>query len=558
MDNQVAMKKIIGKFFVVVLFLSVTVGLYAQYAQLTVTNLDGNPCKQVYVGIPFVVSLYVEGGANDDKQPEILGLQRFNWQFEGTSSTISTVRGFMKVDRTYRYRVRIDKAGDYILGPAHLKTQGDTIESNVVKIHVSAEPPQQAPDALVTCSMSVDKQQVYKGERIQLAVRILCPADAAQVEISRPELPDFLVDNIEGPISNLQHDDETKRYYAWKFTLYAKREGALIVPAVSAVAQVPLAQHNDLFSRFFGAAYEKKIVYSNAVEVDVIPLPAYNSAIDGVGQFAKFLASVNKYTLHVGDAVSLQMQVEGDGNLNEALKTIQLPSGLRSYMSEQSYKPGREDMRIKTQEFIIQPLEPGQFTLPEQKFTYFDTKKHRYKTLRTKPIVLDVIPAPLQQSSVLPVLLDKNRLGPLWENGQWYATPQSCLPWPLFVLFLLAPFGFFALRRAYLRYQGSRRKRYALMRSKLAQAQRDHDVAQLYPLFLMVIAQSMGKQETEITIQDMLCTVQEAGFTQDELKAWQLFVAEIMQAAFGGKITETNDQLFQDADYWLQEFEKKL
>src|SRR5581483_8503416 len=103
-----------------------------------------------------------------------------------------------------------------------------------------------------------------------------------------------------------------------------------------------------------------------------------------------------------------------------------------------------------TFEYIVQGSQAGEWTLPSQEFTYFDTTTRKYRTLKTEPLVITITPSPLKKqhapavASPVSTALDttsdiRDVIAPLHSKGKWYGHHEKMLPWWLFVIGFLAP-----------------------------------------------------------------------------------------------------------------------
>jgi hypothetical protein len=146
---------------------------------------------------------------------------------------------------------------------------------------------------------------------------------------------------------------------------------------------------------FFGAPLRSEHLKAEPLTIEVVPLPAGAPAgLDpsAVGSFT-LNAQVDRDHVQVGEAITLKLQLTGQGNLRKiALPTVPRLPGWKLYDPKISVELERvsEISGSKTAEYLLLPEQPGQTQIPPLALTYFDTGKASYVTLKTAPIPLTV------------------------------------------------------------------------------------------------------------------------------------------------------------------------
>jgi hypothetical protein len=138
-------------------------------------------------------------------------------------------------------------------------------------------------------------------------------------------------------------------------------------------------------------------VASESAVVTVKALPTQGRPADFSGLVGRFAikASLTAPTANVGDNVTLTLVVEGDGMIDR-LGDVRplLPNGFKSYSDKPAVEraittEGRLTGR-KTFKFALVPVDPGAYTIAEQKLSVFDTAAGAYVTLKTDSLSLQV------------------------------------------------------------------------------------------------------------------------------------------------------------------------
>ena len=90
---------------------------------------------------------------------------------------------------------------------------------------------------------------------------------------------------------------------------YPDQTGKILMPAYSLDFNMPSAQENraDLFSMFFGQRLLRKRIYSNAVELNVDPLPPHPHQPNAIGSFKSIHVKAQPATARQGEGIILTL-----------------------------------------------------------------------------------------------------------------------------------------------------------------------------------------------------------------------------------------------------------
>ncbi|MFT6765914.1 MAG: hypothetical protein ACJAZS_000808, partial [Alteromonas naphthalenivorans] len=393
----------IGKTFF--LLLLTTRLLYADpQVAIKVTDGNGYETKTIGMGMPFLVTVEVSGDAGGISNPDLEGHPPFSLQSAGTSSSIRTVNGQTSVKKQYRYQGRIDKEGEYTIGPAHVHKDGKTFSSESVELEVTHD--QVIPETREAAFLKIDiaKKEVFVGEKISFSLRFYYANNDVRIEgVEPPEFEGFKSTKLKGPQTGKETiDGVVYRYQEWQCILYPKQVGDVVIPAVNAQVSVVVSQSRgsggggDLFSfmdHMMGGRSRRQAMYSNALTLSVKPLPDNDMSTGAVGHFTGLTAKVNLDKAVEGEGVVYTLELIGDGNfvmINHP--QLQVPEGLKFYDSNTHFTSLAAKTFKKDFEYVIQGIEPGTYTIDEQEFTYFDIHKKAYRTLKSKPLKVVITP----------------------------------------------------------------------------------------------------------------------------------------------------------------------
>jgi len=580
--------KIVGK--ILILFLLVCSRVAAE-VELKITDMEGDAVEHVEVGQHFMLEL-TEHGTQSIRHPHIEGLDAFEVEHRGTYSTI--INNDITVMR--KYKLRTTKAGSYSLGPV-ISEDGKEISSEVIQVSVGVEntankdPVQQkTPATAALLSLKFDRTEAYVGQKVIASLSFLYGPSVELERLSEPEFNNFTIGSKTGPIEDSKLlNGVNYNLLTWRYELYPTKTGEHVIPASFADYLMP--QKRDRFaglSFFFGSRKVRKRTYSNAARLNIVPLPPYDSPVEAIGTFISYQAQIDPPVAKEGEGIVLRLTLEGDGNLDGISTPIlqDMPASCKYYDSK-AYKLDKAETGKmgKCFEYIVQVVEGGDFEIPTQEITYFDTKRQIYKTLRTTPLHVTIISLhPSAPKTVDVVVNDEihedaesasnsqpepeqqsDALRSLDKNGAWYALPQRSMSWTwFFLLFALSCcyVGLHAARflNSYVQdYYGAAFRRNRAFPFAKSQMRRLVRRGQLYTLFLELFAHRLEVPVSSVSNEKIEEVLNKVGFSADEIKEWNIFFTMCAAEVYSGQQTQDDAQvLFNQAKNWLKRLEKVL
>ncbi|NTV53518.1 MAG: protein BatD, partial [Candidatus Firestonebacteria bacterium] len=141
---------------------------------------------------------------------------------------------------------------------------------------------------------------------------------------------------------------------------------------------------------------------SEPITIKVKPLPGKGRPAEfsgTVGQWA-LSARLDRQTAKVGEAVTLEIRIFGEGNVKSVGK-IELPpmSGFKVYDTISSADVQKQDYRVrgvKTYRTLLRPEVTGTLTVPPITYHYFDPKTDRFEKVQVPALLLKVSPGEVQ------------------------------------------------------------------------------------------------------------------------------------------------------------------
>ncbi|MFQ5636819.1 MAG: BatD family protein [bacterium] len=364
--------------------------------------------------------------ANRAPQPPLPNLEDFA-SFLGTSSSMNTqiINGQMTVTRGFTHHFIATKVGQFVIPPIKLQFKGKIFESDSIAIQVTTGPSsgqsrssnRGQPSATETLAealflrASVDKKQVYQNEAVTVTYKLYLTVTITSYGISQlPNTVGFWAEDFPTPQRpTLKTEIINGRRYnvaeIKKIALFPQGPGEKTLDPLEINCEVRVKnrrQRRDLFDSFFDDPFLSlgrtvtRTIRSNAIKIDVLPLPEANKPADFSGAVGKFSlsATTDKQNVKTNEAITLKVTLAGQGNIKILTQPKgDFPSDFEVYdpkISENIKRTGGSISGSKTFEFVLIPRFAGKQTIKPFLFSYFDISRNRYRTLKTPPIEIKV------------------------------------------------------------------------------------------------------------------------------------------------------------------------
>ncbi|HXI56920.1 MAG TPA: BatD family protein [Polyangia bacterium] len=247
-----------------------------------------------------------------------------------------------------------------------------------------------------------DKTRAFLGEQVTVSWFLYITQRQDKYEpITEPHTDGFWVEDItpasaRGQLSLTSETVGGRNYQVallMKKALFPLQPGKLtITPLESEVAQVD----------FFGSKLRRQRLKAEPVTIEVLPLPKagqpadFDAAQSNVGKFA-MAAHVDRNTVSVGEAVTLTVEIKGQGNVRN-VRAPALPAldGWKSYPPKSTLtidspgSPGDAVAGTKSLEYLLLPERAGTTMLTSLSLPYFDPEAKAYAVAKTEPVRLEV------------------------------------------------------------------------------------------------------------------------------------------------------------------------
>ena len=330
----------------------------------------------------------------------------------GPSQSIknSWVNGARSYSKSYTYFLSPIKIGTYSIGQAKIEVEGKLYKTLPLEIKVVSavknpnreNDPNYVSDSEIYLVSEISKKSPYLNEGFSVVYKLYFSSNIGITnwrELSSPRYTDFWSQNID--IDNYTIEEGAYKGKSFRFVtlkktvLYPQKEGELIIEPLSLDITVQLPTNRR---DFFGQRVTKpsqKVVTSGDKIINVKQLPTnkpknFNGA---VGSF-NFVVKTSKRQLSVSEALELELQIKGNGNLKLfQLPKLSLPSSLEIYEPERIEKISTNISGMKgslRDLYTIVPSKPGKYKIPKIEFSYFDLKLKKYKTISSNEININI------------------------------------------------------------------------------------------------------------------------------------------------------------------------
>ncbi len=580
---QEKMDKIVGRLSCL-LAIFLFFGLQAELV-MEITSFDGHKITQAAAGEAFIVKLSLDN-VDAAQDIQIKGLKDF--AVKKTGYSLITVNGEKTAQITYQ--VRIDRPGSYLIGPAYSPSTKERSGNARIKIVAERVTQTRAPrngktdkqsNGQVLLRLWVDKDTVFVGQKVKTVLRLyFAQSDDISVEQIVSNDPDTIeLTEKKGPKKGVQEiDGKEFVFLEWQWHMYPTEPGKLVIPAyfVDYSKQLPMQNGLGSFAIFFGPRYERKRVYSNALSLQVRPLPDENRSVDAVGSFLSYNAKISPAVAKKYEGMVLTLSIEGEGNMIGLKEPVLqgMPEAFKYYPSK-NYIEETPFGQKKAFEYIVQGMQDGDWEIPEQTFTYFDVDGRTYKSLSTTSLFVSVLPghAQLPQQGAEPACDiasdDKDGLAPLAEHRIAHEAMSQdgfSLGWFIFILLmplivtLIYMFGFrsgWLVQKLAPRY--IKRRAFVMAQKQLSRAYRYHDTRVLHGIFMQLFAHRLSVPSTSLTKKKIEEIIAQSSWSDETKKDWQIFYDKIAQAAYAGTAGPKEVlRLFHEAAQWIAELERIL
>lgn len=374
-------------------------------AEVSVTlNLDR---REATLADSVQLQVRVSGARRGDAPPVIEGLEPFHVTKGGNASRVEIVNGRYHSGVDYTYYLQPQKKGVFQVGPAGITVNGKTSKSNVVTLNVmaggDASGSKKGP---VFLTAALGSQKAYVEQQIPYTLKLHLRANVSDISLDLPETHELTFRQLEKPKEyQAVYHGVSYRILEVSYGVMPLKPGRFRIPPArmgltvySGRKRTPRGLFDD---PFFGGALRSgrpMTVSSEPLALEVLPFPEKEKPVSFSGLVGRFTieGNLSGSEVHVGDSVTLTLRLSGKGNVNR-LPDLKMPplDHLKTYADEPVFKTraGADGLTgSKTMKWALVPDKEGRYTIPPFTISYFDPETETYRTQKTQPPALKVLP----------------------------------------------------------------------------------------------------------------------------------------------------------------------
>lgn len=416
--------------FVTALLLTIGMAMTAVAQQFTV-----NAPQRVYKGEKFAVTLRLSNaeGNSEPRMPQINGCTLIFGPSVTTRQSYSVVNGHSTsqscIEYTYTYRA--DKTGEFAIPAATISAGGRKFTTRTQRLTITDAPagahssPYDEPeprnrnndvtiDDIATQSTDravqssdvfvriiLSKPTAYEQEAIECTIKLYTKFGISQFFATKqPSFDGFLIEDVQFQSSLNQIETYNGQRYLTallkKCIIFPQKSGKLTIN--SGNYDLNVVQYSSANYGFLSISTprEKKVqVTSNSASIEIKPLPQPQPAgfSGAVGSFQASTKLVGN-NFRTNEPSSLIYTITGTGNIKYVKEPqIDFPSEFELYTPKTTYDTrvvGSNVTGNMTTEYNFVPKTVGKFSIPADKFIYFDPGKKEYITIDLPAYTLNV------------------------------------------------------------------------------------------------------------------------------------------------------------------------
>jgi len=394
--------------------------------------------QQARVGEHLRLVITIEGKANLQGSPELPDLPDFQIYGGGRSSNFSFINGQVSSSLQFTYVLVPKRAGQFTIGSIKIKHKGKTYSTNPLQVSIAAagqaySPPAhaqarpQAPAAprteprglarhaneAVFITTSVDRKSAYINEPIILTFRFFSRIPIlSQPQYQAPDTSGFWAEDLPPQREYItQINGQEYRVIEIRSVLFPTTSGKLTIGPAQLMVHIQDFQRRmrdpfaDSFFRDFFSTGQRVTLQSKPITIQVKPIPQANRPSDFTGTVGKWSLSarLDRTEAKVGEAVTLEIRVFGEGNVKSVGKP-RLPAltGFKVYETVSSSEVQKKENKIqgvKIYRTLLRPEVTGTLSIPPITYSYFNPRTKKFDQVKVPSLSLKVLPGDQQTTS---------------------------------------------------------------------------------------------------------------------------------------------------------------
>ncbi|MFT6998461.1 MAG: HEPN domain-containing protein [Cryomorphaceae bacterium] len=380
---------------------------WGQSATLEAT-VDKNP---VSVSDVFTLKITLTNGKGNIESPD---LNDFQVVFgPSRSSSYRILNGRQSSAITFSYTLRPKQTGTFEIGVAKANVDGKVLTTSPIKVEVvkgvssassssssrqgsqgstkAAAPKSTNQNLIVRTQLS--KSNVHKGEQVVVSFILLSRYNNIDLgDIDFPTLNGFWTEDLPEQQTSWEPNLEVINGMQYRKAILRQQ---VVFPQRSGSIQIESLTLSANVNRSFFNPGENITVRSNSPIITVKELPdgAPKSFNGAVGAF-DFSATVDKSEAKANEAINLKVKVTGSGNLRLIDEPkFKFPEDFEVYDPETNDRVAVTNGGVRGSrsfQYLIIPRYPGEYTIPELQFSFFNSNTGKYQSGTAGPFQFNI------------------------------------------------------------------------------------------------------------------------------------------------------------------------
>ncbi|MCG8571754.1 MAG: BatD family protein [Spirochaetes bacterium] len=364
--------------------------------------------SKVQVDETFKIIIEVKGESGKINLETLPSIDNVLLKFGGQQISTSTVNFQTTTLVTFMFYAKINKAGQYEIGPFTLNIGNELFSVEPVSVNAIQSQEQtvavEKEKSLYFLELEISDNEVYINEFIDITVYFYSLAQFQPLGYQSLKFPQktWIEDirstkEFQGTV--LRNNERYHQYEYEKKRIYIPESGEYTIPPFEFV--INGLKLND-FSEFYPARMNLVTKEVNIIVKDLPEPPGDINFENAVGDF-KVYTQMFPEKLKVDETATLQITLEGSGNFH----TIEQIScthdhSIEKYSVKSQLNNSNQQYKSKTWEYLLIPKKAGAFAITINDFTYFDPEKEKYITISGVEHHLEIVPAQqIKQKTVI-------------------------------------------------------------------------------------------------------------------------------------------------------------
>lgn len=358
----------------------------------------------------------VSGTSKSNSRPILHNVESFDINRGGTSSRVEIVNGKVNAGIDYTYYLQPKKTGTFKIGPAEVKIEGQSFRSKAETLNIIAPPRTSGKNrGPLFLSASISKHSAYVEEQVTYTLKLFRLSPVSDISLDLPETANLEFRQLGKPVEyegiyNAQSYQILEIRYALipsATGTYGIRPSRMRLTVAQPGRQSPGGLFNDPFfnNPFFSMSSGRPMTLdSEPLELTVLPLPEKGRPADFSGLVGSFTMKANLVPSEIkaGESATLTIVLSGQGNIKR-IPDLKMPEleQTKVYADQPLLKERMDDKGIggsKTMKWALVPEKEGLQRIPSLALSFFDTTTNEYRTIKTPPFSLSVLPGKSAQA----------------------------------------------------------------------------------------------------------------------------------------------------------------